>query len=83
MQEELGLPDREDPAKWSVSELNAILRRHVAHDRNGCALHTFVCIEWESELCRGVMRACSYLFNMPTHRFHSMGIQVYCTRFIP
>jgi hypothetical protein len=48
MQEELGFSDREDPRKWSVSELNNILRRHVVSDRNGCALHTFGCLEWES-----------------------------------
>ena len=58
MQQELGFPDREDSNKWSVSELNDILRRHVVRDRNGCALHTFGpsfgCIEWESELCKGV-----------------------------
>ena len=41
MQEELGFPDREDPNKWSVSQLNYILRIHMVHDRNGCALHTF------------------------------------------
>ena len=65
MQEELGFPDKEDPNKWSVSEPNDILRRHVVRDRNGCALHTFGCIEWESELCRGVMRARCYPSNMP------------------
>ena len=32
MQDELGFPDTQDPAKWSVSELNDILRRHVVPD---------------------------------------------------
>jgi hypothetical protein len=35
MQEELEFPDREDSRKWSVSELNYILRRHVVTNRNG------------------------------------------------
>ena len=29
MQDELGFPDKKDPRKWSVSELNNILRTHV------------------------------------------------------
>ena len=35
MQDELGFPDK-DPKKWSVSELNDILRTHMVCDRNGC-----------------------------------------------
>ena len=83
MQEELGFPDKEDSNKWSVSYLNDILHRHVVRDQNGCALHTFGCIDWESELCRfscvcrGVMRARCYPFNMPNHRYHNMNIRVY------
>ena len=34
MQGELRFPDRKDPNKWSVSELNDILRRYVMRDRN-------------------------------------------------
>ena len=49
MQEMLGFPDTQDPAKWSVSELNDILHRLVVPDRNGCALHAFGCREWGSE----------------------------------
>ncbi len=49
MQDELGFPDKVDPDKWSVSELNNILQKHVVPGRNGCALHTFGCLEWESE----------------------------------
>ena len=48
MEDELGFPDEQDPAKWSVSELNDILHKHVIPDRNGCAMHTFGCLEWES-----------------------------------
>ena len=29
--------------------------KHVVPDRTGCELHTFGCLEWESEWCRGVM----------------------------
>ena len=50
MQDELGFPDKNDPRKWSVSELNDILRTHVFCDRNCCSLQTFGCLEWESEL---------------------------------
>lgn len=79
MQDELGFPDKRDPNKWSVSELNDILNQHVVHDRNGCALHTFGCLEWESEMYRGVMRARCYPFKMPKHRFHNMNPQVHDT----
>ena len=43
MQDELGFPDKQDPAKCSVSELslNDILHKHVVPDRNGCVFHTF------------------------------------------
>jgi len=34
MQDELGFPDKRDPNKWSVSELNDILRKHLVRDRN-------------------------------------------------
>ena len=30
MQDELGFPDKKDPRKWSVSELNDILSTHVS-----------------------------------------------------
>ena len=72
MQDELGFPDKQDPDKWGVSELNNILQKHMVPDRNGCALHTFGCLEWESELYRGIMRARCYPFKMPKRRFHNM-----------
>ena len=77
MQNELGFPDTQDPAKWSVSELTDILHKYVVAERNCCSLHTFGCLEWESELCRGVMCACCHSFNMPKHWFHNMNPQVY------
>ena len=55
MQDELGFPDKKDPRKWSVSELNYILRTYVVCDRNCCSLQTFGCLEWESELYWGIM----------------------------
>ena len=36
-QDELGFPDKKDPKKWSVSELNDFLRTHVVCDRNSCS----------------------------------------------
>jgi len=51
MQDELGFPDKADPRRgWTPAELNSILQNHVVRDRNGCALTTFGCVEWESEL---------------------------------
>ena len=40
------------------------------------ALSTFGCVDWESDLCRGVMRARCYPFDMPKHRFHGFNPQV-------
>jgi hypothetical protein len=36
-------------------------------------LTTFGCVEWESELFRGVMRARCYPFDMPKKRFHGFN----------
>jgi hypothetical protein len=55
---------------------NDILRNHLVHDRKGCLLRTFGCVEWEYELFRGIMLARCYPFNLPRHRFHNMNIQV-------
>ena len=76
LQDELGFPDKLDAAKWSVAELNSILHTHVVRGRDGCALHTFGCLEWESELYRGIMRARCYPFDMRRHRFHGTTRQV-------
>ena len=56
-------------------ELNHILAAHVVDS----AVTTFGCVEWESQLFRGVMRARCYPFNLPKRRFHSFNPQVYCT----
>jgi hypothetical protein len=77
LQDELGFPDKADPRRgWTPAELNSILQNHVVRNRAGCALTTFGCVEWESELYRGVMRARCYPWNMPKHRFHKMNPQV-------
>jgi len=70
-------PDKQDPRKWSVSELNDILQTHMVTDRNGCSLQTFGCLEWESDLYRGIMRARCYPFHMLGHRFHNKNPQGY------
>ena len=61
---------------WTPAELNSILQNHVVRNRAGGALTTFGCVECESELYRGVMRARCYPWNMPKHRFHKMNPQV-------
>ena len=51
MQDEQGFPDKADPGRgWTPAELNSILQNHVVRNRDGCALTTFWCVEWESEL---------------------------------
>ena len=57
---------------WTPAELNHILQSHVVDG----ALSTFGCVDWESDLCRGVMRARCYPFDMPKHRFHGFNPQV-------
>ena len=71
LQEELGFPDKADKRAepgtgWTAAELNGILHNHVV---NGI-LTSFGCVEWESDLFRGVMRARCYPFDMPKRRFH-------------
>jgi hypothetical protein len=53
--------------------MNHILQNHVVDG----SLTTFGCVEWESELFRGAMRARCYPFKMPKHRFHSFNPQVF------
>jgi len=49
LQDDLGFPDTADPRRgWTPVGLNNILDRHVVRDRNGCSLHTFGCLEWET-----------------------------------
>ena len=77
MQDYLEFPDKANARKgWTPAELNSILQIHVARNRDGCALTTFACVEWESELYRGVMRTQCYPWKMPKHSFHKMNPQV-------
>ncbi len=77
MQDDLRFPDKADPRRgWTPAELNNILDRHVVRDRNGCSLLTFGCLEWESEIYRGVMRARCYQFKMLKHSYRGMNPQV-------
>ena len=83
LQDELGFPDkadqRADPGSgWTPAELNHFLQAHVVD----CALSTFGCVEWESDLCRGIMRARCYPFDMPKYSFHGMNpkvMYIHCT----
>ncbi len=77
LQDELGFPDKADQSAepgsgWTPAELNHILQSHVVDS----TLTTFGCVEWESELCRGVMCARCYPFDMPKHSFHGMNLMV-------
>ena len=57
---------------WTPAELNSILHDHVV----GGELTTFGCMEWESDMFRGVMRARCYPFDMPKRRFHGFNPKV-------
>ncbi len=77
LQDELGFPykadQRAEPGTgWTPAELNHILQSHVVDG----ALSAFGCVEWESDLCRCVMRARCYPFDMPKHCFHGMNPKV-------
>ena len=79
LQEVLGFPDKEDERAdpgcgWTAAELNHILQAHVVDG----TVTSFGCVEMESEMFRGVMRARCYPFNLPKRRFHKMNPQV-CT----
>jgi hypothetical protein len=77
LQDELGFADKTDKraaagSGWTPAELNNILQAHVVDG----ALTTFGCVEWESDLFRGTMRARCYPFDMPKRRFHSLNTKV-------
>jgi hypothetical protein len=77
LQDELGFPDKADKRAqpgtgWTPAELNHILQAHVVDG----SLTTFGCVEWESQLFRGVMRARCYPFDMPKRRFHGFNPKV-------
>jgi hypothetical protein len=64
LQDVLGFPDKADQRAEPASgwtELNHILTAHVVDS----AVTTLGCVEWESQLFRGVMRARCYPFNLP------------------
>ena len=42
-----------------------------------CSLQTFGCLEWESELYRGIMRARCYPLSMRGHHFHNINPKVH------
>ncbi len=61
----LGFPDKGDTrvspgSGWTAAELNHILQAHVVDG----ALTSFGCVELESEMFRGVMRARCYPFKL-------------------
>ena len=77
LQEELGFPDKADKRAqpgtgWTPAELNSILHDHIVAGE----LITFGCVEWQSQLFRGVMRARCYPFDMPKKRFHGFNPKV-------
>jgi hypothetical protein len=55
--------------RWTSSKLNHFLQQHAVDG----ALTTFGCVEWESELCRGVMSARCYPFKLPKRHFHGFN----------
>jgi hypothetical protein len=65
LQEELGFPNKSDKRSqpgfgWTPAELNHILHEHVVSGE----LITFGCVEWQSQLFRGTMRARCYPFDI-------------------
>ena len=77
LQDELGFADKTDKraaagSGWIPAELNNILQAHVVDG----ALTFFGCVEWESQLFRGTMRARCYPFDMKNRRFHSFNPKV-------
>ena len=69
MQDKLAFPDKANPRRlWTPAELNSIQQNHVVRNQDGCSLKTFWCVDWESELYRGVDDAQAH--------FHKMNPQV-------
>ena len=74
LQNELEFSDKADQRAepgmgWTPAELNQILQAHAVDG----TLTTFWRVEWESELCRGVMRARCSPFDMSKMRFHGFN----------
>ena len=57
---------------WTPAELNSILHEHVVSGD----LTTFGCVEWQSQLFRGSMRARCYPFDMLKKSFHRFNPKV-------
>ena len=72
--DELDLPD--SGKDWESEDLNRILTQCMVSNRRGENLHTYQCVEFESDLYRGVQRARCYPFNMDQHRFHGKNVKV-------
>ncbi len=77
LQDKLVFPDkagqRAKPGSgWTPAAMNHILPAHVVDG----ALSTFGCVEWQSDLCRGIICARFYPFDMPKHHFHGMNQKV-------
>jgi hypothetical protein len=77
MQEELGFPDKADKraqpgSSWTPAELNRILDEHVVSGE----LITFGCVELQSRLFRGTMRARCYPFDMQKKLFLGFNLKV-------
>jgi hypothetical protein len=71
---ELDLPPSSDPCSSEI--LNRILTRCLISDRRGNNLRTFHCVEFESDLYRGIMRTRCYPFNMAQHQFRGKNVKV-------
>ena len=76
LSDKLGLTKTSDTDGCSTADLNRILTRCLVSDRRGNNLHTFHCVEFESDLYIGVMRARCYPFNMAQLRFRGKNIKV-------
>jgi hypothetical protein len=74
MSDELNLPDSDD--ECSSAALNNILIHCLASNRWGENLHTFQCVEFESDWYRGVMRVRCCPFDMETQRFYGRNVKV-------
>jgi len=79
--QELGIPTKADPRKWSVPELNYILEQCLVSHARG-QLRTFGHIQWECELVQGKPRARCFPFDLPGCRFYGKTRQVLIVVFI-
>jgi hypothetical protein len=74
MSDELNLPDSGD--EWGSEALNNILIHCLVSNRRGDNLHTYQCVDFESDLYRGVMRALCFPFKMEKLRFYGKNVKV-------